>query len=184
MVEAEMIEEDGLEQKLPEGSKADLPDGRKSDLPEGRKDDLPEGRKADHPEGRKADLPEGRKTKTGSEREEKRPEKKQEKALKRKLRKKMNRKLGRASFPSSRKNKEKETIRKASPISVLFIDNTKGGVLANKLQEADTRLETMTNYKVRVVESPGTALSRLLPSRNPWGAGDWQARLCAVQPAG
>ena len=92
--------------------------------------------------------------------------KKQENALKRKF------------------QQEKETIRKASPISVLFIDNTKGGVLANKLQEADTRLETMTNYKVRVVESPGTALSRLLPSRNPWGAGDWQARLCAVQPAG
>ena len=166
MVEAEMIEEDGLEQKLPEGSKADLPDGRKSDLPEGRKDDLPEGRKTPKRIGRPRLGVKGKKKGQNRQVQTLGGIKKQENALKRKF------------------QQEKETIRKASPISVLFIDNTKGGVLANKLQEADTRLETMTNYKVRVVESPGTALSRLLPSRNPWGAGDWQARLCAVQPAG
>jgi hypothetical protein len=48
-------------------------------------------------------------------------------ALKRKIKKKMNRKLGKAGFPASRKEKELEAVLKASPISVLFVDNTKGG---------------------------------------------------------
>ena len=100
--------------------------------------------------------------------------------MKSKIKQKLNRKMGLAGFPTSRKNKEKETIRKASPVSVLFIDNTKGGLLARKLQEADNRLCTVTNYKVRVVESAGTALSRLLPSTNPWGAGDCGRHDCVL----
>ena len=51
-------------------------------------------------------------------------------------------------------------------------------MLARKLQEADNRLSLMTNYKVRVVESAGTALSRLLPSTNPWGTGDCGRQDC------
>ena len=31
----------------------------------------------------------------------------------------------------------------------------------------------MTSYRVRVLESAGMALSRLLPSTNPWGPGDY-----------
>ena len=46
-------------------------------------------------------------------------------------------------------------------------EGTKGGVLAKRLQEADARLGSMTSYRVRVVESAGTAMSRLLPSTNP-----------------
>ena len=42
--------------------------------------------------------------------------------------------------------KELESIRKASPISVPFKDNTKGGLLAKTLQEVDARLGTMTSY--------------------------------------
>ena len=59
--------------------------------------------------------------------------KKQKNALKRKTKQELNRKMGLAGFPTSRKNKEKETIRKSSQVSVLFIDNTKGGLLARKL---------------------------------------------------
>ena len=46
--------------------------------------------------------------------------------------------------------RELETVKKATPISVIFVDNTKGGVLARKLQEADARRGAMTSYRVRV----------------------------------
>ena len=59
-----------------------------------------------------------------------------------------------------------------SPISVLFIDNTKGGKLAKIFREEERRLGTTTGYNIRIAEMAGMALSRLLPSTNPWGAGD------------
>ena len=53
------------------------------------------------------------------------------------------------------------------PVSVLFVDNTKDGRLAKMLQEEEKRLGGITSYRVRIVESAGMALSRLLPSTNP-----------------
>ena len=38
----------------------------------------------------------------------------------------------------------------------------------------------MTGYNVRVAETAGMALSRLLPSTNPWGAGDCGRKDCPV----
>ena len=67
-----------------------------------------------------------------------------------------------------------------SPISVLFVDNTKGGLLAKRFKEEEKRLGRMTGYNVRVAETAGMALSRLLPSTNPWGAGDCGRQDCPV----
>ena len=48
-------------------------------------------------------------------------------------------------------------------------DNTVGGELAKRLQEAEVDLGKATGYRVRVTESAGTPLGMLLPSTNPWG---------------
>ena len=55
-----------------------------------------------------------------------------------------------------------------TPVSVLFVDNTRTGVLANMLQKVEKRLGGVIAYRVRIEESAGMALSRLLPSTNPW----------------
>ena len=54
----------------------------------------------------------------------------------------------------------------------MFVDNTRRGLLAKKFREEEKRLGRMTGYNVRVAETAGMALSILLPSTNPWGAGD------------
>jgi hypothetical protein len=48
------------------------------------------------------------------------------------------------------------------------------------LQEIEKRLGGMTSYRVRVAESAGMALSRLLPSTNPWGPGDCGRQDCNI----
>ena len=67
-------------------------------------------------------------------------------------------------------------VKKAGPLapvkSVLFIDNTVGGELARRLQEAEVDLGKATGYRVRVTESAGTPLGMLLLSTNPWGPAD------------
>ena len=67
-----------------------------------------------------------------------------------------------------------------APISVLFVDNTAGGVLAKRLQAVEKRLGGITSYRVRITEQAGMALSRLLPSTNPWGPGDCQRLDCHI----
>ena len=44
-----------------------------------------------------------------------------------------------------------------SPISVLFIDNTKGGRLAKVFREEERSLGNMTGYNFRVAEVAGMA---------------------------
>ena len=50
------------------------------------------------------------------------------------------------------------------PGSFMFVDNTKDGMLAKMLQAKEKPLSEMTSYIVRIAESAGMALSRLLPS--------------------
>jgi hypothetical protein len=54
---------------------------------------------------------------------------KQKKALKRKSRRKLNRDMGKAGVPAKKKSNA-EKVMMEPPISVLFVDNTKGGTLA------------------------------------------------------
>ena len=98
-------------------------------------------------------------------------QKRQEMSLRRKIKRKINIGRGRVGHPASRKNK-KDSLNNEAPISVLFIDNTKGGMLAKRLQSEESRLSTMTGYRIRVAEAAGTPLSILLPSTNQWGVQD------------
>ena len=83
--------------------------------------------------------------------------KKVEKALKRKTKNKLRKKLGRMDIPEGRiMRRGKGPL---APIrSVMFIDNTGGGELARRLQEAESDLGNATGYRVRIVESAGTPL--------------------------
>ena len=50
----------------------------------------------------------------------------------------------------------------------MFVEQTKGGVWQKKLLEAEDSIGMMVGYRVRIVESSGTQLGRLLPCTNPW----------------
>ena len=106
-------------------------------------------------------------------------EQKVKKAEKRKLKRMMNKERGRAGMKAPKKTRA-EQVMMDPPISVLFVDNTKGGTLAKRLQEEEKRLGGVTSYRVRIVESAGMALSRLLPSTNPWGPGDCGREDCKI----
>ena len=61
----------------------------------------------------------------------------------------------------TRRGTNAKPMKKAPPptISVLFVDQTKGGILAKRLQEAKDLLAVLTGYRIRVTESCGTQLS-------------------------
>ena len=63
-------------------------------------------------------------------------------------------------------------------ISVLFVDQTVGGELAKRLQQVEDRLADVTGYRIRISETSGTQLCRLLPSTNPWGQRDYECQGC------
>ena len=88
------------------------------------------------------------------------------KARKRKAKRKLRRKLGRNNV-----HVRQSTGRKAGPLSptrsVLFMDNTAGGMLPKRFQQAEEAAGDVTCYRMRIPESAGTPLSMLLPSTNP-----------------
>ena len=92
-------------------------------------------------------------------------QKKQETAERRKLKRKMNQQRGMAGIPAIRKSSSTSPLQN-SPISVIFIDNTKGGNLAKLFRQEERRLGNITGYNIRVAEMAGMALSRLLPGTN------------------
>ena len=69
------------------------------------------------------------------------------------------------------KDLAKKTIKKAQEVetlAVMFVDQTKGGMLQKILQEAEDKVAEMVGYRIRMVESSGTQLCRMLPYTNPW----------------
>ena len=103
--------------------------------------------------------------------------KKVEKTIRRKEKNKMRKKLGNMSIPEGRK--EKRESGPLAPIrSVMFLDNTGGGELTRRLQEAEIELGRATGYRVRMAESAGSPLGMLLPSTNPWGPSDCTRQNC------
>ena len=60
--------------------------------------------------------------------------------------------------------------------SVVFIDNTGGGELERRFQEATKEQGMATGYRVRVAESAGSASSMVLPSTNPLGPQDCERK--------
>ena len=65
--------------------------------------------------------------------------KRQEKTEKRKVRRSMNKELGRAGIKPAKKTKAEKRLQEP-PASILFVDNTKGGILAKRLSQEEKRL--------------------------------------------
>ena len=52
--------------------------------------------------------------------------------------------------PKSKPKKKNPASRNKTPPPVLFVDQTKGGILAKRLQEAENRLAVLTGYRIKV----------------------------------
>jgi hypothetical protein len=52
--------------------------------------------------------------------------------------------------------------------TVMFVEETPSGGLAKKLRAQEDRLSQLTGFRVKYVESGGTALKQHLPCTNPW----------------
>ena len=66
---------------------------------------------------------------------------------------------------STSKSTNPDNIRSSS---VLFVEQTRRGVLAAKLREKEKQLCSITGWKLKVVEKSGTTLRQLLVKSNPW----------------
>ena len=75
--------------------------------------------------------------------------------------------------------KKKEAQRKATPLtSVLFVEQTTGGVYAARLRETEEKLTAITNFRVKVVEKSGTTLRSVLVRSDPWVGGKCGRKRC------
>ena len=70
------------------------------------------------------------------------------------------------------------TSKQTETITVMFVDQTPGGVLAKRLQEAEDRIAKITGYRIRMVETSGTQLGRMLPNTNPWSGMHCSRSMC------
>ena len=53
--------------------------------------------------------------------------------------------------------------RELKTAAVLFVENSKGGVLAKNIREVLERIHHILGYRIKVVERAGTPLSRMFP---------------------
>ena len=63
---------------------------------------------------------------------------------------------------------------------VLFVPYTPGGELAKRMREAEAKLETLTGYKLKVVERAGTKLVDILTKSDPWQGADCGREDCLL----
>ena len=53
--------------------------------------------------------------------------------------------------------------------SVLFVEQSKGGLLAKELRATVKRLSPMMGFTLKVVENAGRSLGAIFSNKNPWG---------------
>ena len=52
--------------------------------------------------------------------------------------------------------------------SVIFVEQTRDGILAREIRNVLSRLENMLGFRIKVVERTGTTLKNTLSNTNPW----------------
>ena len=62
----------------------------------------------------------------------------------------------------------------------MFVPYTPYSELAKKLREAEEKLESLTGYRLKVVERAGAKLEDLLHTNNPWRGKDCGRELCML----
>ena len=65
-------------------------------------------------------------------------------------------------------------------MTVLFIPRTQNGELARRMRQAETDLEKLTGFKVKIVEKAGTMIKRIVTNSNPWAGGPCGRPECLV----
>ena len=60
----------------------------------------------------------------------------------------------------------------------MFVDQTVGGELAKRLQEVENRMGNISGYRIKIMETSGSQLRRLLPNTNPWSGRDCGRQSC------
>jgi hypothetical protein len=63
-------------------------------------------------------------------------------------------------------------------IAVIFVEHTKNGELAKRLQKAEDEMAKTTGFRIRVTEMAGSQLRRILPNTNPWHGRDCGRERC------
>ena len=64
--------------------------------------------------------------------------------------------------------------------AVMFVPYTEGSELAKRMREAEKKLESMTGYKIKIVERSGTKLEDTLCKADPWQGQDCQRDKCLL----
>ena len=79
-----------------------------------------------------------------------------------------------------KKNPKKEI----ETTAVMFVDHTVGGMLAKRLQKAEDAIAEWCGYRIRIVETSGTQLCRLLPNTNSWSGHNCGRSTCLLAQKG
>ena len=72
-----------------------------------------------------------------------------------------------AKKKQANKNNTSKNNSKSKIKAVMFIPYTKHSELAMRLREGEEKLETMTGYRMKIVERGGTTLVDMLHKSNP-----------------
>ena len=69
------------------------------------------------------------------------------------------------SISNSKHQEEENKSRKEEPrtAAVMFVNNTKDGLLAKNIREVVERLKYILGYKIKIVERAGTSLKQMFP---------------------
>ena len=75
----------------------------------------------------------------------------------------------------SKKEQAQESVK-----TVMFVPYTVGSSLAKKMREAESSLQQMTGYRLKIVERAGQKLEDVLTKANPWQGQDCEREKCLL----
>jgi hypothetical protein len=64
--------------------------------------------------------------------------------------------------------------------AVMFVPFTKHSELANRLRDNEEKMESMSGYRMKIVERGGSKLVDMLHKANPWAGEDCQRDRCLL----
>ena len=73
-----------------------------------------------------------------------------------------------------------EMDKKENVKSVMFVPYTRGSKLAKRMREAESTLQDMTGYRLKIVERAGTKLEDVLVKADPWQGQDFARPNCLL----
>ena len=80
--------------------------------------------------------------------------------------------------PRNKKSGKKPNTKEIRTTTVLFVEQTPGGELANIFREKEKELSLITGFRVKIVERNGTRANQLLHKPNPWSNARCQNAKC------